>query len=209
MRLLLCTLAVVLTVAGCSSSREASSARGYTITENKDGTTTISVSPDDEGALAAALIAMAAQVGFNTEPWIPPDRVGRLEQIGVREFGPANIGYRYRFPPGRFDVYVYSHDRGVEGQLEETEQALATLIEQGQIDAFTRGGQMQREVPWRDATATLHRVQFEEKIGGKPWDSFLYLLEDGAYWVKVRVSFTQGAVAPADLDAMVEELLAG
>ena len=201
-------LAAALLVSACSSSREPTPepvrGPGYTITDDGDGSVTISVDPTQERALAEALTAAAARL-----EWEPPERAGGLVLQTRTDLGANGTAYRYGYGRGRFDVYVYRHPDGVEGQLDETERALAALVEQGRIDAFEAVGRSESPVPWRGREATLHKVVFEETIGGEPWDSLMYLLDDGGgRWVKARVSHPRAARPTPDPDAAVRALLA-
>ncbi len=194
----------------CTSSREtADRDGGYQIAESSDGSVSIAIDPDDPAALMAALQAAAALT--TSEAWVPPARAGDLVQIDSTDLGRNGVSYRYAFGSGRFDVYVYTHAADVDHQLDETERALATLIERRRIDGFRRLDRSSRTVAWRDGEATLHRVQFEETIDGQPWDSLMYLLRDGdgPRWVKVRASFPRGDRDLAELDILVEGVLAG
>lgn len=140
--------------------------------------------------------------------WEPPEVSGGLRQIETRDLGGDGTIYRYALPEGRFDVFVYRYAQGVDVQVEETLAALASLKEDGRIDAFELVGRETMSVEWEGGDEPLHRIAFSEKLGGKPYDSFMYLLEDGAWWVKVRASYPQGRFTLVDLDAMVVGLLA-
>ena len=207
MRVSLLLLAVGL--AACSSSREASEP-GYRITEEPDGSVTISVDPDDPGAMVAALTAAAGRL-----PWTPPERAGPLVQTAESDLGRAGTGYRYTFGDGRFDVYVYDDPGDVDAQLAETEAALADLVRRGptegraHVESFALVDRSQAPISFRGADAVLHRIVFEETVDGETWDSYMYLVQDRAGWVKVRASHRRGARSKDDVNALVRALLAG
>lgn len=205
MRRLFCLLCV-LALGACTSSREAASGPGYAITRNDDGSTTIAVDPEHEGALMAALMAAAGQIE-ESPSWTPPEQTADLERIETVDLGASGTGYRYRFAPGRLDVYVYRTDMDVEQQVADTERSLAVLVQQGRLVDFERVGETEQTVSWRECETTLYRVAFEEKMDGATWDSYMYLLRDGAHWIKVRASYPRKALDVAELDAVVRALL--
>lgn len=198
--LLLVTLALV----ACSSTREASEDEGsYRVTENADGSVNIEVS---EGASGETLIAALTEAADRI-PWTPPESAGGLTQSDDRDLGPGGHAYRYDLAGGRFDVFVYQHDGDVAQQVLETRTALDQLVDAGRIDSYEIADQSKRSVPWEGGKTTLHLLVLSEVEGGEPWDSYMYLLEDGAYWVKIRASYPEGRYTPTELDALVQALL--
>ncbi|OZC03752.1 hypothetical protein [Rubricoccus marinus] len=202
-------LAIVLTLAACTSSKQATS-DGYRVSQEENGDVTIEVPP---GASAETLMA-ALQDAAELTKWVPPEAAGGLRQIDASELPPVGgMGktsvYEYGLQDGRFSLYVYRFGADADSQIEGTQVALATLVEQGRIDAFELKEQSAREVAWDDTEATLHRVRFVETIRGAPFDSYMYLLKDDIHWIKARVSFPEGLHDKAKVDAMVLALLAG
>lgn len=194
-------LAALLPLAACSSPREP----GYAVSESADGSVTIAIDGDASGeTLLAALSAAADRLR-----WIPPEATGGLRQIATQDLGGDGTLYRYGgLADGRFDVFVYRYGRGVDAQAEETEAALAQLVEEGRVDAFEVVGRSETVVPWEGAEAVLHRIDYSETLRGAPFDSYQYLLQDGEWWIKVRASYPEARYALADLDEIVHGLLA-
>ena len=95
----------------------------------------------------------------------------------------------------------------MDDEIETTDKGLAMVQDNGRIDSFERRERVDREVPWEGGEATLTRVLYAETIGGADMDSYLYLLRDGAWWIKVRATFPEGRYAADDLDAVVDALL--
>lgn len=197
-------LALLLPLAACSSSKEASREPGYAVSENADGSIVVSIEEGASGeTMVAALMAVADRL-----PWEPPEASGGLRQIRTQDLGGDGTLYRYSgLAEGRFDIFVYTYPLGVDAQVTETETALTQLVDDGRVDAFTTLGRETMAVSWEGEEATLYRIAFSEKLGGKPFDSYMYLLEDGDWWIKVRASYPQGRYALADLDAIVLGML--
>ncbi|MEL6615279.1 MAG: hypothetical protein AAFQ43_06050, partial [Bacteroidota bacterium] len=158
----LLALALLLPLAACSSSKEASEP-GYAVSESGDGSIVISI---EEGASGETMMA-AIRAAADRIPWTPPEASGGLRQLRTQDLGGDGTLYRYAgLAEGRFDVFVYRYPLGVDAQLGETEEALTQLMEEGRVDTFATVGHETMAVPWEGAEATLHRITFSEKLGG-------------------------------------------
>ena len=198
-------LALLLPLAACSSSREPASGGSYAVEEAADGSVQIQVS---EGASPEVLMAALGEAADLLE-WTPPEAAAGLRMVESRPYGDDDTGYRYDLADGRFDVYVYRYGLSADEQVDETLNAMRQLVDEGRLDAFEKTDEQRQAVEWEGAEAVLHRVVFQQTLRGKPTDSYMYLLQDGAWWVKVRASFAAGRYTPETLDEMVRALLAG
>ena len=196
-------LAVVLTLTACGSSKEAASS-GYSISEDESGDVTILLSED---ASSETMIA-ALRDAVDRIKWTPPEAFAGLRQQSVEEIDGNTHAYSYGLQGGGFSVYVYQYGAGVETQVKDTGTSLGMLVDRGRIEAFEQKERTSRMIPWEGGEATLHRILFEETKAGERLDSYIYLLEDGIYWIKVRASFPKGRYTAATVDEMVDALLA-
>ncbi|HEX8297880.1 MAG TPA: hypothetical protein VF594_01865 [Rubricoccaceae bacterium] len=189
----------------CGTSRPTSS-DGYSVRETSDGNITISVGEDASVETMTAALMAAAQL----TAWEPPETAPHLRQVEQTDMGEAGTIYRYRMDDvqGRFDVYVYRHSGSVEAQVTETKTALGQLVTEGRIERFAVvRPQEAQEITWNGHAAVLHRVVFSETVRGAATDSYMYLLEDDLFWIKVRASIPSGQKTVADMDALVHGLL--
>ena len=200
-------LAIVLTLAACTSSKQATS-DGYRVSQEENGDVIIEVPP---GASAETLMA-ALQDAAELTKWVPPEAAGGLRQIDASEL-PAGGGmgktsyYEYDLQNGRFSLYVYRYAVGVDDQIAGTQVSLDSLVSQKRIDAYEVQERTQQQIPWEDGEGTLHRIRFTETIRGNPYDSYMYLLRDDIHWIKARVTFPERLYGSEDVDAMVLALL--
>lgn len=197
------SLAVLLALSACTTTRDQPRGPGYVLTEDGDGDMTISVDPDNPEALMAALQDAAGRL----DPWSPPVRAGGLVRQDSMDLGQAGTVYRYGYGTGRMDVYVYRLASDVDAQVEETESALDQLVQRGRIDAFRIVDRSEASLRWRGTAIPLHVVTLEETIDGQAWASYMYLLQDRGGWVKVRASHPARDRTRAEVDRQVRALL--
>lgn len=211
LRFLVAQAALVVALAlgglGCGSARPPGpSGPGYSVGRQADGSVSIRV---DEGAspetMTAALMAAAGMTA-----WEPPKTAPHLTQIDRTDLGTDGTGYRYRMDglDGRFDAYVYQNSSTAEAQTAGTQRTLEDLVRQGRIESSSVVRPLEaQEVVWNGRSAALHRIVFAQQIGGEAAESYMYLIKDDLFWVKVRATFPVGETTVGAVDALVRGLL--
>lgn len=197
-------LVALVVLSACGSSRGATGDReGYAVEEDEDGSINVYVTEGASGeTLMRALMAAASRTG-----WEPPETAGPLRQLEHDDVGETTQAYRYGLEGGYFDVFVYVVEEELEEQIVQTDQAFDMLIEQGRLEAFKLTSRTKEDIPWRDGTATLHTLTYDQTRQGEAWESVMYLIEDKIHWIKVRVTYPKAAYSREEVDEWVRALL--
>lgn len=157
-------------------------------------------------------VIVANDDGFMFQPG-PAFAEFPLRRREVLEGPGAGTAYRYGEAPATIDVYVSPRPPGesADDAVAYTLDALEELGRRGTVGEVTvvEDTTVILEGQWEGADPPVRHVFMHYLMQGELHHSHLFLLEDGAEWVKVRASYPAGLLSDAALYYAALGYLAG